>query len=72
MNYLELPLTWYKTTDPYHPYHTDVDGNRWLLRINDFPEEPLYTLLIEGSAHLSFDDWPAAWKRLPPKIECDL
>jgi hypothetical protein len=46
-----------------------VDGERWTIRLNDFPEEPLYTLLIDGLVILHFDDWPQwpdAWGERPP------
>jgi hypothetical protein len=35
--------------------------------MNDFPAEPLYTLLV-NDAEFDFDNWPAAWVRisLPP------
>jgi hypothetical protein len=34
-----------------------------VLRLGDFPEEALYTLLI-GSADMgALDDWPAHWWR---------
>jgi hypothetical protein len=40
-----------------------VGGAKWAIRMNDFPDEPLYTLLIEGKAIIHFDDWPKFWKR---------
>jgi len=33
------------------------------LRINDFPEEQLYTLIIDNEIILDFDDWPKNWER---------
>ncbi len=36
---------------------------QWLIRINDFPQQPLYTLLIDGVAYADFDTWPACWQR---------
>lgn len=35
----------------------------WLIRLNDFPRQPLYTLLIDGVEQVDFDAWPACWQR---------
>lgn len=45
------------------PYEAEVDGERWTVRINDFPAEPLYTLLVEGVEEEDLDAWPSAWTR---------
>ena len=42
------------------------EASVWTIRINDFPEEPLYTLLVDGEEILHFDDWPHFWIR--PKL----
>jgi hypothetical protein len=60
---LETAVAWRATKDPEHPYEATVGGVRWVVRLNDFPEEHLYTLLVEGAERAHFDDWPAAWKR---------
>jgi predicted DNA-binding protein (UPF0251 family) len=31
--------------------------------VNDFPDEQLFTLFVDGQEQESFDDWPAAWSR---------
>ena len=40
-----------------------VDGKPWAVRINDFPDEPLFTLIIAGVEVMHFDDWPEFWHR---------
>jgi hypothetical protein len=40
-----------------------VDGELWEIRVNDFPAEHMFTLLIEGREVLDFDDWPESWQR---------
>jgi hypothetical protein len=50
--------------DARYPYAADVDGQRWTVRINEFPEEPsVYSLLINGQVAEELMDWPAAWTR---------
>lgn len=59
----ERAVAWRATKSAELPYEAEVDGRRWAVRVNDFPAEPLYTLLIEGAPVENLDDWPGAWKR---------
>lgn len=58
-----LPVRWQGTDDGEFPYVASVEGQQWRLRVNDFPAEALYTLLINGEEIADYDDWPAAWQR---------
>ncbi|MEI7609614.1 MAG: hypothetical protein WCJ64_19715 [Rhodospirillaceae bacterium] len=60
---LVRPLRWRATGDALMPYAAAVAGSEWRLRVNDFPAEPFYTLLIDGREAGDFDDWPEAWQR---------
>jgi hypothetical protein len=60
---LTRQLTWQATDDPDHPWTTDVDGQRWEVRINDFPDELMYGLIIAGECVGDFHDWPETWSR---------
>lgn len=41
----------------------EVEGQRWRIRIGDFPAEPMYTLVVDGEDALAFDEWPPTWQR---------
>jgi hypothetical protein len=60
-NYLEDRITWNAGVDPEYPYESVYEGRTLKLRINDFPNDCLYTLLIDDEESLSFDDWPENW-----------
>jgi hypothetical protein len=71
-NLLTQPLQWqpgpdaqiiYSTTIPTSTTDTTARPAHGEIRLNDFPAQPLYTLLIDGEAALDFDDWPVAWQR---------
>lgn len=62
-DYLAEKLVWRKTADPKHPYETNFDGEICIIRVNDFPDEHLYTLIVNGVEVADFDDWSTLWKR---------
>ncbi len=63
MSLLEREITFRRTADAEIPYEAEVDGSRWTVRVNDFPAEPLYTLLVDGERAEDLDEWPRAWQR---------
>jgi len=63
INYLDEKIAWRKTADPKHPYAAEFEGEKCLLRLNDFPGEHLYTLLVNGVEVTDFDDWSPRWTR---------
>lgn len=67
-NYFDLKVIWKKSDDPEFPYFSEVEGEQCLIRLNDFPDEHLYTLLANGIAVADFDDWPASWIRVEGKV----
>lgn len=60
---LSRPVIWHKGHVLEDMYVATVDGQRWTIRLGEFPEESLYALAIDGEEVLRFDDWPAAWRR---------
>ena len=65
MNAFETPVEFGVGPDAEFPYAATVAGARWVLRVNDFPAEPMWTLLVDDVEIVTFDNdqWPAAWKR---------
>lgn len=53
---------WWRTGDPYFPMITTVGGTYWVLRINSFPDHPLYTLFVDGARRYDLDDVPPTWR----------
>ncbi|MGH9803027.1 MAG: hypothetical protein ACRD82_21895 [Blastocatellia bacterium] len=66
--YLDMNVVWKKSADPEYPYSAMIEGEKCLIRLNDFPDEHLYTLLANGIAVADFDDWPAAWLKVEAKV----
>ena len=59
----ERRIAWRRTASGELPYEAEVDGHRWTVRVNDFPAEALYTLLVDGVPVEDFDAWSSAWER---------
>ncbi|MFA7240605.1 MAG: hypothetical protein WC091_10860 [Sulfuricellaceae bacterium] len=60
---LKTSPAWRRSGKGEYPYSATVGGHEWRIRVNDFPAEALYTLLIDSRAVGDFDGWPAAWLR---------
>jgi len=60
---LARQLSWRSTDDPSYPWATDVDGIAWRIRVNDFPDELMYSLIIGNESAGDFHDWPETWQR---------
>lgn len=54
-------ISWQKGADEIFLY--ERKDKNWKIRINDFPDEMLYTLFINDEPVLDFDDWPEYWDR---------
>ena len=63
MNYTTLSIIWVKTEDALFPYESTFNSHTLMLRLNDFPEEPMYTLIVDNEDCESFDNWPSSWTR---------
>lgn len=61
---LSRELSWTATDDVDHPWTTDVAGETWRVRLNDFPDDIMYTLIIDDKVIGKFHDWPKCWHRL--------
>jgi len=60
----ETLVSWSPTGDALVPWRAQVAGQRWRVRLKDFPEEHLFTLLIGRREVESFDSWPPVWRKL--------
>ena len=63
-DYLHANVKWSKTLDPAIFWRSQVGADVLLVSINDFPEEQLYTLFVNGNEVGNFDDWPEQWVRI--------
>jgi hypothetical protein len=62
-NFINEKVVWRNGPDAEHPYESNKEGMDLLIRVNDFPAESLYTLLVNQHEVADFDDWPENWKR---------
>jgi hypothetical protein len=66
--YLQFKVQWnYKWIhigDEFFIYHAQVNNQNWMIRLNEFPVEPHYTLIIDNEEIIDFDDWPTNWLKL--------
>lgn len=62
-SYLDEKVPWRRGDDPSHPFEAVFDSDKLIIRLNDFPDESLYTLMVNDEEVLNFDDWPEQWPR---------
>ena len=56
-------IKWDRSGDSLCPYLAHLNGKIYKIRLNDFPEEPMYSLLMDGEVVESFDSWPKVWHK---------
>jgi hypothetical protein len=58
---LQTSIRWIADRQVPFQYRPESDADSLCLRLNEFPEEPLYCLLIDDVAVAHFDDLPIGW-----------
>ena len=59
-----VDIDWLPTGSATRPYRAAVNGDEWVVRVNDWPQEPtVYHLEVNGSDAFGFDGWPDTWSR---------
>jgi hypothetical protein len=61
--YLRQQVRWTATNDAIFPWEAVLQKGHYRVRINNFPDELLYSLFVDGKHIGDFDDWPAGWKK---------
>lgn len=59
-NLFRQSINWQVNEAADDAFYAYVNGERCELRMNDFPDEPLYTLTYRGQS-VDFDDRPQTW-----------
>jgi uncharacterized protein YjaG (DUF416 family) len=60
---LTRALSWRDTDDVNYPWTTEVDGETWRIALNDFPDDVMYTLIVDDKVIGKFQEWPQTWVR---------
>jgi len=60
---LSAEMEWQQAENPEIPWQTEVHGQMWQVRLNDFPDDFMYSLLIDRRTLGNFHDWPGSWIR---------
>lgn len=53
---LANPVTWQPTAAAIYPFATRIDQQWWVLRLNSFPDHPLYTLFVDAAVVCDVED----------------
>jgi hypothetical protein len=56
-------INWKRTRDARYPFESTFERKKCVIRLNEFPDEHMYTLLVDGRELMSFDDWSPNWNR---------
>jgi hypothetical protein len=65
---LHRTLEWRSTEDADFPWAAESDGKMYRVRLNDFPDEWMYSLMVDGAEMGYFHDWPESWTRGKAKL----
>jgi hypothetical protein len=57
---LKMKIDWRKTQIDKYTFSATIGGDEYFLRLNDFPEEPLCTIIISGN-EINLEDLGKNW-----------
>ncbi len=57
---IEKRIFWHQDKKESTRFYSELNGVKVYLRINNFPEEPLYTVFL-GTDSLDIEDKPVKW-----------
>jgi hypothetical protein len=60
---LDTEVIWNSTNDSDFPWSAQSGSETWRVRLNDFPDEYMYSLMAGDHLIGDFHDWPDAWHR---------
>jgi hypothetical protein len=60
---LARELVWQNQGDLDYPWAVEVKEEHWRVRLNDFPDDFMYSLLNGDEVIGDFHDWPPSWHR---------
>lgn len=61
---LESPLRWALQEDLSKPWSCLHGQGELQVRLNDFPDQIMYNLIVHGRDAGAFHEWPAQWERM--------
>ncbi|MEO8797186.1 MAG: hypothetical protein ABI551_04815 [Polyangiaceae bacterium] len=61
-------IAWQNTGFAGFPHTATVGHVTLTVRVNDEPDEPVYTLMAKDDELADMDDWPAAWTKGPESM----
>jgi hypothetical protein len=68
-NYRGFPVFWERLPpngESRYFSQANVGGHLWQIRLNNFPDEPLNTLLVDGREIIHFNNFPEEWTEQTP------
>lgn len=67
-NYLKQQIIWTRTRDLSNPFETIIENNKLTIKLNDFFDGDIYTLIVNDQEYIDFDEWPQNWIKPPSDI----
>jgi hypothetical protein len=63
LRYTTKVIKWRVTDNALFPFKAIMKGDELKIGVNDFPNEPMYSLYINGNKISDFNSWPILCKK---------
>jgi hypothetical protein len=60
--YFRVHVKFEPTENAEFPLRAVVENQTWVIRVNDFPVQDMYTLISDDEEIFDFNGWPPKWK----------